>query len=143
MKDSEYFRENYERSRTKYIKERDRYLPLIQNFVDNFLAVFLEPSVYYQNVKNYISLQIRYRVKYFILGLLFFLISFYFIFFFIGFLFFSGYQFLLTKIDNHALIAFLIGWISFLIFFIVLYLSFHFFYKIGQNPLKQKTRRKI
>jgi hypothetical protein len=134
------FIEKYERSQKNYKENRDRYLPIIETFVENFLAAFIEPSKYYQEVKLYISLQIRQRLKYFILGLLFLFISFYFIFFFLGFLFLASYNVLLNKIHDNALIAFFLGWISFLFFFIIIYLSFHYFNKIGQKiPI---TRRK-
>jgi len=139
MKDKS-FREIYEESKKKYQKNREQYLPIIQNLVDNLIIVFLDPSIYYQNFKKVISLQLRYRLRYFLLGILFFFISFYFIFFFLGFLFLSLYQLLNEKIQNHAIVALLVAWITFIFFFIMIYLSFHYFSKIGQKiPIKSKN----
>ena len=133
-------REKYKEANKKYQKERENYLPLIQNLIDNLIVAFFEPSIYYQNLKNIISIQIKYRLRYFLLGTLFFLISFYFIFFFLGFLFLSLYQLLNEKIQNHAIVALLVAWITFIFFFIMIYLSFHYFSKIGQKiPIKSKN----
>ncbi len=132
MKDKT-FSKAYKKSKDLYQKKREQYLPIIQTLIDNFIIAFLEPSIYYQNLKKMISIQIQYRIRYFLLGVLFFLISFYFIFFFLGFLFFSFYQLLSEKIQNHAIVALLLAWLAFLLFFIIIYLSFHYFNKIGQK----------
>jgi hypothetical protein len=132
MKDKT-FRETYKKSIDRYKENREKYLPIIESLVNNLIIAFLEPSIYYQNLKKMISLQIQYRTRYFLLGVLFFLISFYFIFFFLGFLFFSFYQLLSEKIQNHAIVALLVAWLAFLLFFIIIYISFHYFNKIGQK----------
>jgi len=88
MKDKT-FSETYKKSIDRYKENREKYLPIIESLVNNLIIAFLEPSIYYQNLKKMISIQIQYRTRYFLLGVLFFLISFYFIFFFLGFFIFQ------------------------------------------------------
>lgn len=106
-------------------------IDIIRSLVDNFILLFLEPSNYYRTFKEYINLQFRHRTKYFLRAIILFFMSLYFIFFFIGFLFVGLYFLLYEHTANHILSIFLVAWISFLFFFIILYISFLSFHKVG------------
>ncbi len=116
----------------KNLKEGD-YINFIRILVDNLILLFLKPSTYYQSFKEYLYLQLKYRTKYMLMGILLFLISLYFIFFFIGFFLMGIYLLLYHNTTNQVLSIFLVAWISFLIFFIISYMSFQSFYKLGRK----------
>ncbi len=115
-----------------------KYSVLIESFINNLIAFFLEPSLYYKKFKEYISIQFKYRIQYFFIGIILFVFSLYFLFFFLAFLFFSIYIAMYQKIQKHGMVSFLLAWIIFLIFFLIVYCSLHSFSKIGK---KIKIRR--
>lgn len=130
------------RSQFDSLSKRDRYISLIESFLENFLAVFLDPIQYYQSFKNYISFQFRIRTKYFIIGVILLFISIFLIFFFLVFFYLLLYE-VIQHITKNTLLTYLIlSWISFIFFFIVIYNSLNYFYKIGSKIKTQKERIK-
>lgn len=130
------------RSQTDSLSKRDRYIFLIESFLENFLTVFLDPIQYYQSFKNYISFQFRTRTKYFIIGVILLFISIFLIFFFLVFFFLVLYEMIQNITKNILFTYFILSWISFIIFFIVIYNSLNYFYKIGSKIKIQKEKIK-
>ncbi len=123
----------------QYLTEGDR-IHFIRSVIDNLFLLFFERSKYIQSLKQYLFLQFQYRTKYFFLGVLLFLVSLYFVFFFIGFLLFGLYVVFYHQTNNLVLSIFLVAWISFLIFFFILYMSLQNLYKVGKALPKKRGK---
>lgn len=126
-------KEKAKRSLKHSQQDRDRYISLIENILDNFLAIFFEPVEYFQSFKQYIAIQIKTRTKFFFIGIFFLFLSVYLLFFLITFFYLFLYEILTLNLRDKWVIYFILIWISFLIFFVATYTSLNFFFKIGRK----------
>ncbi len=114
-------------------KTRDRYISFFESLLDNILAFFFQRSEYLQNLKDYISYQVRTRTKYFLIGILLLVFAFYLLFFFLIFFYLFLYQTFFEFIKQKIIVYFLLLWITLIIFWVAIYNSLNFFYKIGKK----------
>lgn len=114
-------------------KAGNRYISVLESLIDNIIVLFFEPRKYLQSLRDYVSFQFRTRTKYFVIAILLLCLSFYLLFFFLVFFYLFLYQSFLLFIKEKIIVFFLLLWITLLIFWIAIYNSLNFFYKIGKK----------
>ncbi|MCS7204713.1 MAG: hypothetical protein NZ853_03370 [Leptospiraceae bacterium] len=124
-------------------EEKEKYFRRIENFVFILYEILIKPRTFFLYFKQYLQFVVRKKLTFAFFSLFYFVVSLIFLIAFVLFSLVALFFFFEQRFRNPILSSFLVAWISFLIFFVFLYISNFYLTRLKDVSSYEDTEKSI